>query len=250
MDLSKNSLIAAVLLLAVAILTGAVFLRPQTVQVINQLDGAHSIAVAGQGVAEAKPDTATVTLGISVKEGTAKQAQERAAEVANNIVKLLKEKGISEDKIRTQGVNLNTDYVYSPNEPPRLAGYNASSMVSATTGNIAGLGGIIDEAVRAGANQVAGVSFAVKDREKYHREAIEKAVGDARRKAEEAAEKLGVRVAGVKRVQVREAGVPGPVFNAAMDRKMALAEAASQAPPILPGTVNLTVIVDAEFLLN
>ncbi len=252
MDFGKSNLTSVALLLVVAILAGAAFLRPQTVQIVNQPDGEHSLAVTGQGKIEAKPDTATVTLGITHKAKTAREAQVRVSEVANAIIKLAKAKGIPEEKIRTQGVNLHPDYYYGPNQPPTLSGYNASSSVSISTGDIANLGGLIDEAVGAGANQVTGITFSLKDREKYKQEAINKAVDDARRKAEEAAKKLGSSLAGVKRVHVSEAGGPEPVYRQAGHEKMMMDPRSAAGVPVevMPGTVDLIVSVQVEFLIK
>lgn len=249
MDLGKNNLTVLALLVIAAILAGAAFLRPQTVQVINQPDGEHSLSVSGQGTVEAKPDTATVSLGINHKAKTAKEAQARVVEVTNAIIKLAKAKGVAEEKIRTQEINLHPDYYYGPNQPPVLSGYNASSSVSITTGDIANLGGLIDEAVEAGANQMNGISFTLKDRDKYKQEAIAKAVDDARRKADEAATKLGASVIGVKRVHVSEVGGPGPIYGRGGEAKMM--EARSAAPvEVMPGTVDLNVSVQVEFLIK
>jgi uncharacterized protein YggE len=123
-----------------------------------------------------------------------------------------------------------------------VTGYAADNSVSAKT-KIAGAGALIDAAVGAGANTVDGPRLDVSDRDARYRDALGKAVADARLKAEALAKAGGFGVGPVS--SVTEGGsAPTPVFQAAG----AAAKAAST--PIEPGTQDITADVTVTFRIR
>ena len=91
-----------------------------------------------------------------------------------------------------------------------VTAYVADNTVSAKA-KIAGAGALIDAAVAAGANTVSGPSLGVSDRDARYRDALGKAVADARLKAEALAKAGGFGVGPVS--TVTEQGAPEPVFR-------------------------------------
>ncbi|WP_316504453.1 SIMPL domain-containing protein [Nitrosopumilus sp.] len=96
---------------------------------------------------------------------------------------------------------------------------------------------IIDSAVTAGVNRVDNVSFTLSP-EKHIQlkdELIEKAIMNAKAKAENALAPLGYSIMGVKAVSLSEFGMylppmPMPMFNMAFDESMEGSFAASSTP--------------------
>ncbi|MGH1557993.1 SIMPL domain-containing protein [Caulobacter segnis] len=76
----------------------------------------------------------------------------------------LKKAGIAERDIQTSNLNLNAQYAYEQNQPPKLTGYQASNQVTITVRDPdeAGRGGGRNGRGR-GANTVNGISFGLAD---------------------------------------------------------------------------------------
>jgi uncharacterized protein YggE len=90
--------------------------------------------------------------------------------------------------------------------------YRVSNMVQVTIRDLNTVGDIIDAAVAAGANNVWGVTFGLEDTEALEAQAREKAVANARARAESLAELNGVAVGDVIHISEIVGAQPGPVF--------------------------------------
>ena len=102
--------------------------------------------------------------------------------------------------------------------------------------------GVIDTLVGAGANDIGNVFFEVSQASKLLDEAREKAVADARRKAEIYAKAAGVTL-GVP-LSISEEGAPQPVYRAKM---MQGAPMAAAPTPIAQGEETLSVSVSVTW---
>ncbi len=100
----------------------------------------------------------------------------------------------------------------------------------------------IDAAVEAGANQVNGPSLAVADQAKLYRQALEKAVADARGSAQVLAAAAGRSLGRV--TSIVESGGSGPV------PLYAKAAAADSGTPIEAGTQETTAQVTVTYVLG
>ena len=89
------------------------------------------------------------------------------------------------------------------------------------------VGTIIDASVAAGATNIGGVRFDLKERDALEREALKRAVADGRARAEAAAAGAGVTVASVLRIEEQRMFAPSPAPMPMMMR----AAAAEAAPP-------------------
>lgn len=149
--------------------------------------------VSGEGVAEAKPDIATVTVGIESRGNTVKSAQDQINAVINKVSAAIKELGVEQKDIRTQNYNINPTYDYQSGTQ-KITGYTASTNLFIKVRNIDLVNQVIDQATANGANQVGGVSFDVDDKTKAENEARQKAVASAKSKAENAAKIAGFKL--------------------------------------------------------
>jgi uncharacterized protein len=106
--------------------------------------------------------------------------------------------------------------------------------------DIARVGEILDLAVGSGATTVSGVRFDLKDRSAAEREALKRAVADARGRAEAAASGAGVSIDRVLRIEEQRgfAQDPRPLM---MKRESMVADAA--ATPIAPGELDVRALV-------
>ena len=205
----------------------------------------HTIAVSGEGKVTVVPDMATVSLGVSVERDTAKAARDAAAQQMTRVVAALKNLGIADEDIATANVSLSPVYDYPTNAQPRIRGYQLQNTVTVTVRDLTKVSDVVDDTVQAGATQVNGISFDVKDRTAAEAKARDAAVKDAKAKADALAAGLGVTISGVASV-AESVATPiwyGPSYGAA-------AGAGDKAEtPVLPGSTDVTITVQVTFLI-
>lgn len=209
---------------------------------------ATTLNLAAYGEVKAAPDMATINLGVVTEAATAAQAMQANAQKMNAVVAALRKAGIAEKDIQTSGLNLGAQYDYVQNEPPKLRGYQASNQVTITVNDLARLGAAVDATVSAGANQINGINFGLKDPFKAENAAREEAVKALADKATLYARATGHQVS--RLVSISEAGgytpQPMPVPMMAMAKR----EFAADATSISPGQLNVRIDVSGLYELT
>ncbi|HEY2658599.1 MAG TPA: SIMPL domain-containing protein [Caulobacteraceae bacterium] len=201
---------------------------------------ATTLNLSAQGETDAAPDKAVITLGVQIKAATAGEAMRQDAARMARVIAALRAAGIAEKDIQTSNLSLGAQYDYAQNQPPKLNGYLASNDVTITVNDLARLGPAVDASVAAGADQVNGVSFGLKDSRAAEDAARKAAVAALQAKAELYAAATGYRVQ--RLVNLSEGGG----YQLSPVRPMAMMKAADAATPIAPG--QLTVRVDISGL--
>ena len=195
-----------------------------------------TVTTVGHGVVTLAPDEATVTAGVHTQAASAADALAENAKLMNEVIAALKSAGGRD--LQTQQVSLYPQQ----NDQGQVTAYVADDTVAATT-KIAGAGALVDAAVKAGANNVSGPSLSVSDRDARYREALGKAVDDARAKADALAKAGGFGVGVVSSVtEQAPADTPRPVFDAIA--------AKSTATPVEAGTQDVTADVVVTFRIR
>ena len=120
------------------------------------------LSLSAYGEVRAVPDMAQITLAVETSAATAAEAMARNRERMVKVMASLAKQGIKDRDVQTASLNLNAQYTYEPNLPPRLVGYQASNAVTVTVNDLSVLGRALDAVVSAGVNQVNGVSFGLK----------------------------------------------------------------------------------------
>jgi len=206
-----------------------------------------TIFVAGQGTVKVEPDTATVTIGIDVLEDDLAEAQATATSQATAIIDAVTAAGVAEDDIQTANysVNILRDYDDQGNPGP-ITGYQISNQVNVTVRDLDALGGLLDDAVAAGANNIYGISFYVEDTAAAASQARAQAMADAQRKAEELAAAAGLTITRATSISESYAPPPTPVDFGGADMAME-ARAASAPVPVQAGTTEVVVDVQVTY---
>lgn len=200
----------------------------------------HTLSVSGTGTVTVQPDTADVTVGVTVQRDNAAAAAGDAANVMDAVVKAIKKLGVEDKDIQTSQLTLDGVYDYNSN-PARLTGYQATNLVTVTVRDITKTGAVIDAATGAGATDVNSISFRLDDQIAAEAAAREEAVKSARAKADTIASAAGVTITGVVSIVETGAPVPTPIY---FENSRAAGVAADQAPtPVQGGTIDLTVTV-------
>jgi hypothetical protein len=208
---------------------------------------ATTLNLAADGEIKAAPDMATISLGVMTEAKTAAAAMASNAQRMSQVMAALQKAGIAAKDIQTSGLNLNAQYQYEQNMPPRLTGYQASNQVTVTVHDLARLGAAVDATVNAGANQVNGISFGLDDPTSAENAARERAVKALQAKADLYARATGYRVG--RLVSLSEGGgysapPPMPMMMNQMKRE-AMADTA-----VSPGELRVRVDVTGLYELT
>lgn len=179
----------------------------------------RTLTVSGRGV-ERIPTTLTeVRLGVEVQGKTAQEVQQEVARRSSAVVALLRSRNKVE-RLETTGISLNPVYSYN-NNVQRLTGYSATNTVSFRL-NTEQTGTLLDDAVKAGATRIDGVSFVAADAAiaTAQQQALREATQDAQQQARTVLSTLELTPKEVVSIQVNAANPPQPpmpLYNRAAD---------------------------------
>jgi uncharacterized protein len=226
----------------------------------------HGVTVTGSGKANGKPDVARTTVGVETRAGSAEEAVADVNARMARVVTALKQAGVAEADLRTSTVSLNFERNPEPPRPlePAPAGatkaapttpppapaapagfYVATNNVEVTVRNLDRAGQVLSAATAAGANQMFGIRFELEDPSALLSVAREKAVADARARAEKLARLAGVELGKAISITEQDGGSSGPMPAFAMMRS----EAASAAP-VERGELTVTASVQIVYALD
>ena len=211
-----------------------------------------SIIATGRGESKAAPDRAVVRLGAAVQAEQAQAAQDQVNAIVARAIDALKKAGVTEKDIQTTDASLHPVYADGGPIPldqrgqprePRITGYRASNVVQVGVNDVAKVGAVIDAGVNAGANQLQGVTFELKDDAKARAEALAKAVEKAKADAQTIAAALGVTLG-----PVEEAFAGGDVvFPQPRYRALAMEAMAAGGAPVQPGEVDVNATITLRY---
>jgi uncharacterized protein YggE len=194
------------------------------------------VVTTGEGIVKRAPDRAWVNIAAESRARTPREAQKLNADAMSAVLQKLKAAGLSADAIRTMGYELHPEFDYANNRQT-LRGYVARNTVEARVDDLAKLGEVLEIAVGAGATNVSGVRFDVKDRDAAEREALRAAVADARARANSAASGAGMKVERVVKIEEQRGVSMPPQPRMAMMRE-GVQQVGGQ-PPIEGGEIEI-----------
>ncbi len=169
-----------------------------------------TLNVSGTGTVEVSPDRARIVFAVETEAEGARETGEANALLMDRVITALRGTGIPDLRIETSGYSLSPRYApRTGSEPQRIAGYTARNTVQVIVDDVDAVGRLVDSALDAGANRVAGLSFEIRDPEPHRQEALRRAVARARGEAEVMAEALGMRLGDPITVQ-GGAEIPSP----------------------------------------
>lgn len=149
------------------------------------------ITVTGAGTVIVSPSIARIQLAVSTTNPSLEKAQADNAARMNQVLNTLQQIGIPREQIQTTSFSARPIYDFEDGNQI-LRGYEVRNEITVVTDKIEDIGGIIDQVTTNGANEVVSIEFSVDNPETFYLEALDFALSDAKRKAEELAEQLGV----------------------------------------------------------
>ena len=184
-----------------------------------------TIQVTGTGSVQAKPDTASISIGVSTEDGNAQNAVSRNNAATAKVISELEAAAIEKKDLKTSNFSAYPQYRTEGSDKHAVVTYRASNTVTVTVLNLDKVGDILTKAVAAGSNQISGPNFSVSDPEKYLAEARKKAVENAIAKASVYANAAGLKLGSI--LSMVEEGAAAPVYG---PRSAAFSAAAAPVP--------------------
>ncbi|BEU87085.1 SIMPL domain-containing protein [Selenomonas sp. TAMA-11512] len=246
MNLSKHKKSVLPILLA-----GAVFFTAPSAEaawtsnVSTQLESI--LSVEGTGVAQIAPDQATVVIGVTNENADARKAQAENARIAQAVKHAILATGVAEKDIQTNNYNFYPLYS-NDNKKTVVYGYRVDNNVVVVVNDVNKVGSVIDAALAAGANDITSLNFGAKNTTTVRKAALERAVADARAKADILAAAIGKRIVGIR--SVAENVSPVGERNFLMAKSFAAGAAMDAATPIAPGSLEMNANVYIDYILG
>ena len=208
-------------------------------------DAERTITVSGHGTVSVVPDTADLMAGVQAQAATATEALDTVGTKSQALITTLKDSGIAAEDIQTAGLNLFPTY---GNDGQNITGYQASTSVTATIGDVTKVGEVVDalKTLVGGELTLQGVSFSYEDPEAVMADARTAALANAKVRAEQYAAAAGVELGAVLRIV--ESSVASPV----MYRELAGAAPAADSAQVAvePGSQDLAADVSVVYAMS
>lgn len=219
------------------------FLNPA---IAGETTDKRMISVTGSGTAKARPDTASISIGVVSDGATARMALDQNNAAMSAVSAALKTQGVEAKDIQTADFSVRPKFKhYKDGKPPLITGYRVVNSVRITVRDLKNLGPILDQAVSLGSNRINGITFSVAEPGALEDIARKAAMADARHKAQLYAHSGLTRLGKVLTITEDIATPqPGPRFARAALRS----EAASVA--IAPGETKLQARVRVTWELK
>lgn len=224
----------------------------------------QGISVNGHGEAQGQPDIARVTLGVETRSKVASEATDQANQQMAGVIAAIKQQGVADKDIRTQNFSVNFEQQPEPYPPAPVEAppskeatrgavataapasdvprgfYRVSNTVQVSIRELGKLGAILGGATAAGANSVWGIQFDIEDPSKLESDARQKAMAQARARAEQLAQLAGLKLGKV--ISVGESG--GGIMQ--RDAGFGYAMKAANSVPVQSG--ELTISQDVQIV--
>ena len=204
------------------------------------------VITTGEGVVQATPDRAWITVTAESRAASPRDAQRKNADAMKPVHDRLRAASVPEDAIKTTVYDLQPDWDYSNNRRV-LRGYVARNTIDVRIDDADRVGELLDMVVSAGATSVENIRFDLKDRDRLEREALRLAVADARARATAAAAGAGMMVDRI--IRIDEQGVSSPPIPLRRESLQAGVVAAA-APPVAAGSMEVRAHVTVTTLLK
>jgi uncharacterized protein len=229
--------------LSLALLASA----PAYAQQSNAEFAATTLSLSATGEVSAQPDHVTLHFGVTVQAPSATAALRQDAQAMTQVLAAIKAQGIADRDILTSGLSVQPRYTFLTNAPRRFDGYEAANGVTVTVQDPAKVGAMVDAAVAAGANDVGGVNFGLKDPQAAEDEARLLAVKALEARAELYAKASGYRVA--RLVNLTEGQRFVPAAQNQLDEVVVTAVRRGAPTPVAAGDITVRVQLSATYEL-
>ncbi|WP_028065570.1 SIMPL domain-containing protein [Solirubrobacter soli] len=198
------------------------------------VDTTPTITADGVGSATLTPDVADFAAGVSRAAPTSRGARDAANRRMAAVLRAVKAGGVAEADIRTVGLTIQRQRVGKR----KRVRYRAEQTILIHVRTVSTLASLIDAVADAGADQISDPDFGFADPSNGRTLATRAALADARRRADDAAAVAGLRITGVRSVNLD----PDSDGGCCSDSGASTGAGAEKSPStqVLPGTQDFT----------
>jgi uncharacterized protein len=177
-----------------------------------------TLFAVGNAQAMIKPDKVTLSLSVETTNKTATAALFANSEAMNRVLNVLKAGGVRENETSTSFFNISPNYkpidqqqegqYVPPIESRDIISYTVTNSIIVDSYNLLNVSQWIDIAVQAGVNDVSSIYFSLSDEksEAVKNDLLKQAITNAESKADIATSTLGLKVIGVKSINIESVG--------------------------------------------
>ncbi|MEX1064059.1 MAG: SIMPL domain-containing protein [Candidatus Paceibacterota bacterium] len=198
----------------------SVFVVVSTKDKLSTSGTSNTVSFSGEGKVLARPDIALVHLAIVTEAVTSKKAQDDNSARSEKVVNFLKEQNVEDKDIKTISYNIYPQYTYPRFGQPEITGYQVNQTLEVKIRDLDNVSDILDGAVTAGVNQVNSLSFQIDQPEELKKQAREMAIENAKKKADDLKEQLGIKLGRI--VNFSESTGGFPIFERAFDSSVGI----------------------------
>lgn len=226
---------------------GAFYIAGKNIEVKHSPAELGTITVSGEGKASVVPDIAEIDFGMDTgTQPSAAAAMKKLSDSINKVYDAIQKSGIDKKDISTRNYSLNPVYDWTTGTQV-IRGYQAMEALHVKVRDLDKLSDVTTAATSAGANQAGGVNFTVDNPEKVQAEAREKAIDQAKEKAQVLARQLGVRLGEVKAFSEGGGMQPPIMYERAMAPGMGGGGADMKNLPLPAGEQDITISVSITY---
>jgi uncharacterized protein len=158
---------------------------------------AAEIVATGSAKVSMRPDRATITVSVVLRDASASDAGRINAERMAAVLASLRRLGVPDSSMATSGFSIEVeeppyDAPVRPVDEPSV--YVARNSVTVSLTDLEAIGRIVDTTLVAGASEIGGIAYSSSQSSSGRRRAIALAIQEARADAEAAAEAAGGRL--------------------------------------------------------
>ena len=240
-----------------------IFLIVSISQKLNTATTTNTVSFNGEGKVLAKPDIAIVEFSIITEAATSKAAQDDNSKKSQKVTEFLKKQGIEDKDVKTTSYNIYPKYSYprpiiynqsesnmpvppERSDQPKIVGYQVSQSFQVKIRDFDKLSGIVDGLVSVGVNNVNNLGFSVEDPEKLKAEARAKAIADAKKKADELKNQIGIKLGKIVNFTEGYGGYPGIYYAEAKG----MGGGDASGPSLPPGENEISVNVTLTYQIK
>ena len=207
------------------------------------------MTVQGQGKIQAVPDIAVLSIEVTLTGEALDAVSTQVRERMQKALAALKAQGVEDKDIQTQAYQVQPQFAYDKSGNATRKGYTVTNRVAAKVRELKKVGKVLTAVVDSGVTAVNGPDFDFDNPQALERQALAKAVEDAKAKAGILAQAANATLGEVLTITQNGSGnLPGP--RPLMMRAMAMPAAVNAEEPISAGEQSFTSNVTLIFALK
>lgn len=242
---------AALLLSLTVFFVGNSMIQSNKANLSTNYGMTNTISVMGEGKASVAPDMLVINVSVSELAASTELAQTQANDKVNKVKEILKAADIANKDIKTTNVNAYPEYDRSNANGRKLLWYRVQQSL---TINVTGEkfwekgGSIVTQISKIGWVNVDNTYFDLKDKVVAYQWAREKALTDAKAKAEQLAKASGVSLGKPVIITDNSSSYnPSPIYYAKNEAMWATADTVARSDALSPGETEVTINVNVVY---